>query len=69
MTPATASAELLTRKAAAEYLNLRPRTLARYAQMSRGPRYLRTGDQKGRVFYRLADLDAWLESRAVEPGK
>jgi predicted DNA-binding transcriptional regulator AlpA len=67
MAPATASAELLTRKAAAEYLNLKPRTLARYASMSRGPRYVRTGDRRGRVWYRPADLDAWLDSRTVEP--
>jgi hypothetical protein len=55
----------LTREEAALYLRMSPITLQCWAARGTGPRYCRSGDKRGRVLYRRADLDAWLESRAV----
>lgn len=57
--------EHLTREQAAAYLSVAPKTLARWAAQSRGPRYARSGDRRGRCWYAVRDLDAWLESRKV----
>jgi len=38
-------------------------TLARMRTEGRGPRYLKIG---GRVFYRLTDLDAYIEAAVIE---
>jgi len=66
---ATPQREHLTREQAAAYLSVAPKTLARWAAQSRGPRYARSGDRRGRCWYALSDLDAWLESRKVSlPG-
>lgn len=61
--------EHLSREQAAAYLNITPRTLAKWAAASppRGPRYARSGDRRGRTWYAVADLDAWLESRKLAP--
>jgi len=59
--PAPVSSALLSRRQAAEYLQLHPVTLAKWAQAGRGPRYVRTGERKGRTLYELDDLHAWLE--------
>jgi excisionase family DNA binding protein len=64
MSPALATAAL-TRKQAAEYLGLSPVTLARWAIERKGPRYSRSGEHRGRCWYRIEDLDQWLESRRV----
>lgn len=65
MTTAVA-AELLTREEAAEYLGLKPQTLAKWACRGRyGVPFIRLG---GLVRYRRSDLDAWLESRTVRSG-
>ena len=50
--------DLLTTEEAARYLRLSPRTLERYRMTGEGPEYLKVG---GRVFYRKAALDEWLE--------
>ena len=47
---------------AARYLGLRPRTLESLRCRGHGPRYMKIG----RVFYFLADLDVWIQSRACE---
>ena len=60
--------EVLTRAQAAARLGLSERTLKRYALEHRGPRYSRTGDVRGRVMYRVADLVEWLEQRRVSQG-
>lgn len=61
--------EHLSREEAAAYLDIAPRTLARWAaaRPPRGPRYARSGDRRGRCWYAVADLDAWLASRMVAP--
>jgi hypothetical protein len=51
----------LTRREAARFLQLHPVTLAKWAQAGRGPRYVRTGERKGRTLYELDDLLEWLE--------
>ena len=54
---------LLTRNQAAEYLGIRPQTLAAWALTGR---YNLPMVKVGRwVRYRKSDLDAWLESRTV----
>ena len=52
----------LTTQEAADYLRLSPRSLERYRVEGTGPQYLKAGPGKrARVFYRIDDLDAWLE--------
>jgi excisionase family DNA binding protein len=51
---------------AAEYVGLHPRTLENWRSQGRGLRYLRVGR---RIVYRIADLEAYLESRVVEPSR
>ena len=46
-----------TRKGAAFYLGLSPRTLANWTGRGMGPPSVRVG---GRRFYRVADLDAFI---------
>jgi excisionase family DNA binding protein len=58
-----ASSELLTREAAAAYLDVKPQTLACWASTKRyGLRFIRVGRC---VRYRVADLEAFLKSRTV----
>ena len=55
--------DLLTRTEAAEYLGVRPQTLAAWASTRRyGLRYIKVGRS---VRYRKADLDRFLEARTV----
>lgn len=49
----------LTRREAAEYMRLSPATLANWASQDIGPDYIRMG--RGRVLYRLGDVDSWVE--------
>ncbi|MEA9885345.1 helix-turn-helix domain-containing protein [Xanthomonas campestris pv. raphani] len=49
--------------AAAAYLGLSSSALDKMRHEGRGPRYLKIG---GRVFYRQADLDAYLDASIVE---
>ena len=57
--------ELLTQEEAAVFLRLKPDTLAtwRCTKAHRIP-FVKCGR---RVFYRLSDLTAWLESRVIDP--
>lgn len=48
---------------AAKYLTLSTSTLDKMRVEGRGPRYLKIG---GRVFYRLTDLDAYIEAAVIE---
>lgn len=57
--------EILSRDEAAAFLRVAPATLQNWAAHGTGPRYSRSGDVRGRAFYRRADLLRWLESRAV----
>ncbi|MGJ3223792.1 helix-turn-helix transcriptional regulator [Micromonospora aurantiaca (nom. illeg.)] len=45
----------------AEYLGINPQTLYNWRAKGVGPKSCKVG---GRVKYRLADVDAWLESGA-----
>jgi excisionase family DNA binding protein len=53
----------LTEREAAEYLRVAPRTLQRWRQLGRGPRFVRAGR---RVLYRQRDLDDWLDQGGNE---
>lgn len=60
----TEPGQLLTEDEAAEYLRVRPRTLQRWRQLGRGPRFTRAGR---RILYRLADLEAYLREQERPP--
>lgn len=53
----------LDTRAAAAYLGLRPKSLERY-RVTGIPHipYLKLGAGKGRIYYRIEDLDAYVES-------
>ena len=51
---------------AAEYLHVRPSTLATWRRLGCGPRYYRVGV---RCVYRSEDLNEWLDECTVEPGE
>lgn len=53
----------LTREEAGEYLGVHPRTLANWAAQRHGPRYSKPSGKS--CMYRLADLDAYLETHIV----
>jgi predicted DNA-binding transcriptional regulator AlpA len=57
------SIERLKGPDAARYLGLSISLLEKMRLQGRGPRYLKLG---GRVFYRRADLDAYLDAAVVE---
>jgi excisionase family DNA binding protein len=56
--------QLLSRAEVAEILVVPERTLAAWAYEGRGPRFYRVGRH---ARYDLADVQAWLASRAKEP--
>lgn len=63
MPTCSVSPELLTREQAAEYLGLRPQTLAIWGMNGRyNLRFVKVGRL---CKYRKSDLDKWLESRTV----
>lgn len=68
MSPAT-SADIrppLSRRQAAAFLGLKAATLAKWATVpGKGPRYSRSANQRGHVWYRVEDLERYLEQRAV----
>ena len=51
----------------AEYLGENKRTIYRYIQSGEGPRYIRLTAKN--IKFDKADVDAWLESKKVEPKK
>lgn len=55
---------LMTRVEAAHYLGVSPSTLARWAHLRTGVRFHKVGR---RTLYKVSDLDAFIESQAVEP--
>jgi predicted DNA-binding transcriptional regulator AlpA len=48
----------LSRRQAARYVGVAERTLANWKSTGRGPRQVKVG---GRVFYKLPDLDAFIQ--------
>lgn len=71
MSPATATAirPPLSRRQAAEFLGVSAATLAKWAaaRPRKGPRYSRSSDHRGHVWYRVEDLEQYLDRRTVEP--
>ncbi|MGV9613244.1 helix-turn-helix transcriptional regulator [Nocardia xishanensis] len=59
----TTSRRWLTRKEAADYMGIHPRTLANWAAAGRGPRYSKPSGSS--CMYRLGDLDAYLQAHMV----
>lgn len=57
------STQLLTQRAAADWLGLSVRTLQNLDQTGDGPLRVQLTDR--RIAYRLADLEAWINSRVV----
>ncbi|WP_430867441.1 helix-turn-helix transcriptional regulator [Demequina aurantiaca] len=46
---------------AALYLGVATQTLANWRNLGRGPKYMRQGRLHARVYYKIADLDAWID--------
>ena len=59
----TRTRERISVTGAARHLGLSASTLNKMRMEGRGPRYLKIG---GRVFYRLTDLDAYIEAAVIE---
>lgn len=58
----------LTETELAERLGVHVTTVKQWRQQSRGPAYIKAeGGGGGTVRYRLADVEAWEESRLVKP--
>lgn len=55
--------DLLDVEGAAAYLGVKKKTLDVWRCLGKGPKYVKFG----RVFYRKADIDAWISSRVVDP--
>jgi len=54
---------LLTRKQAAQYMGLKPSTLADWATDGSGPPFIKLGpSQQARVRYRKCELDSWIKN-------
>jgi hypothetical protein len=69
MSPATATTirPPLSRREAAEFLGVACSTLAKWATVpGKGPRYSRSATRRGHVWYRVEDLERFVESRTVE---
>ena len=58
--PTTPVSDLYAPDEAAGYIKSNWRTLARWRLIGTGPRYVRVGRK---VFYRLRDLEAWLDQQ------
>lgn len=57
---------LLTEREVSEQTNLSVLTLQKWRWLNTGPPWLKLG---GAVRYKRSDVDAWLASRTVTPGK
>jgi hypothetical protein len=53
-------------KAAAEYLGVKPKSLANWRSEGRGPAYLKIG---GRVLYEIEELKRFRDACRVRPGE
>ena len=58
----TVESPFWTTEEAAEWLRMKPAALFSMRRAGRGPRYLQPSGPNGRVLYRLADLERWVES-------
>jgi predicted DNA-binding transcriptional regulator AlpA len=55
---------LLNQESAAALIGVKPTTLATWRHERKGPHYRKIGRS---VYYRAADIDAWLDEQAVVP--
>lgn len=62
MTVAEEANTLMTRDEAAEYLGIRPQTLAAWACRQEGPTFIKCGRS---VRYRQRDIEIWLDRRTL----
>lgn len=59
---------LMTPEEAADYLRLKPQTLAKWRCHGKGPQFVRLGGSLGgSISYRVEDLDAFIAASAVTP--
>lgn len=56
---------LLTTSKAAARIGMTKQALSYWRQKGTGPRYIKVG--MSRILYRVRDLDAYIESRTVDP--
>jgi len=61
----TNESPFLTATEAAEWLRVSVQTLSEYRRRGAGPRYYQPEGAGTRVFYRLSDLEDWMESGAA----
>lgn len=62
----TVAPAALTPREAGRYIGgVAEQTLANWRHLGTGPRFVRLGKVGGRVVYRVADLDAWLDAQTV----
>ena len=52
----------------ANYLRKSVGTMANWRCQGLGPAYIKDGDSKG-VLYRWADVEDWIESKTIHPGR
>jgi hypothetical protein len=55
---------LLSQEQAAQYIGVKPPTLAGWRHVSRGPVYRKVGRT---TFYRIEDIETWLDAQRVVP--
>jgi excisionase family DNA binding protein len=60
---------LLTAREVAELLNVSSETILRYTRRGELRGYRLPGTARGRLRYRRADVEAWLETRSTQPKK
>jgi len=62
MNDSASHTKLMTRREAADFLGVRPQTLAAWAMTGKHLRYIKVGRA---VRYRQSDLEAWLAKRPL----
>lgn len=55
---------LLNQEAAAAMIGVKPPTLASWRHYGKGPKYIKVGRS---AYYRVSDIEAWLDTQAVIP--
>ena len=60
---------LLDTRQAAKHLDQRPANLEKWRFRGKGPKFLRMGGMRGKVRYRLSDLQEYLEQCVVVPSE
>lgn len=67
--PTKPAPRLLTRKQAAERLGLSVATLQAWVFRNKGPSFIRTGPERGKVLYAVDELDRWSSEHTIRPSK